>query len=65
MMIVSQQANGLFAVRDISGLALHDVLGLFKTRLEAEEWLLDRALHTDEADNGLSVQKPGNGQGLT
>ena len=63
MIEVTQQDDGLFAVRDVGGQALDDVLGLFTSRREAQEWLLDRNLRS-EANGELRQILPGNGQGL-
>ena len=64
MIEVLQQDNGLFAVRDVGGRALDDVLGLFKTQGEAEEWLLNRNLQSDARNDGPRAILPGGGQGL-
>ncbi|WP_419728862.1 hypothetical protein [Lichenicola sp.] len=64
MMQVQKQADGRYVVRDIGGQALDDVLGVFASRREAEEWLLDRALRADEDGDGLGVMKPGSGQAV-
>ncbi|NPD66784.1 hypothetical protein HN018_25500 (plasmid) [Lichenicola cladoniae] len=64
MMQVLQQPDGRYAVRDIGGIALDDVLAVFDSRTEAEEWLLDHALQGDEAGDGLGVMKPGSGEAV-
>ena len=64
MIEVQQQHDGRYSVRDIGGIALDDVLGVFDSREQAEEWLLDRSLRADEENDGLNVMKPGSGQAV-
>lgn len=62
MMEVLQQEDGRYAVRDVGGIALDDVLGVFDSREEAEGWLLNHVLQADEGNDGLRVMTPGSGQ---
>ncbi len=64
MMEVLRQRDGRYAVRDIGGVALDDVLAVFESLHEAEAWRLDRALRDDQIHDGLGLLKPGGGQGL-
>lgn len=64
MFKLQQQPDGRFAIRNIGGRALNDLLSVFDSRREAEEWLLDRSLRAHETDNGLGVMKPGDGQAI-
>ncbi len=61
MLEVVQQADGRFAVRDIGGRSIDDVLGVFDTQREADEWMLSRTL-TNEGRTGLGIMKPGDGE---
>lgn len=64
MMEVLQREDGRYLVRDVGGVAIDDVLGVFDSRREAEEWLLDRSLKVEASDSGLGVMKPGDGEAL-
>ena len=61
MLEVVQQADGRFAVRDIGGRQIDDVLGVFDSQREADEWMLNRTL-TGEGEAGLGIMKPGAGE---
>jgi hypothetical protein len=64
MMEILRQRDGRYAVRDIGGAALDDVLAVFESLQEAEAWRLDRTLRDDQTHDGLGLLKPGGGQGL-
>ncbi len=64
MIEIMQRDDGQFAVRDVGGPVLDDVLGLFASRREAQEWLLDRSLRSDARDDAPRPVLPGDGQGL-
>ena len=64
MMEVVQQGDGRFAVRDSGSRSLDDVVGVFTSQAEADEWMLGQAMAQEEDDNGLHLQKPGGGQRL-
>lgn len=65
MMEVLRQEDGRYAVRDVGGVALDDVLGVFDSREEAEGWLLDRGLQADAENDGLRVMTPGSGEAFS
>ncbi len=62
MLEVVQQADGRFAVRDIGGRSIDDVVGVFDTQREADEWMLSRTLTDEGNDTGLGIMKPGAGE---
>lgn len=64
MMEVLQQEDGRYVVRDVGGIALDDVVSVFHSRREAEEWLFDHSLKAEAGDSGLDVMKPGDGEAL-
>ncbi len=64
MMEVVRQEDGRFAVCAIGGSALDPVLGVFDTQEEADEWMLNQSLLSEDNDSGLGIQKPGGNQGL-
>lgn len=64
-MEVLQQKDGRYVVRDISGMAQDDVMGVFDSRREAQKWLLDHSLDAEASNSGLDVMKPGEGKGLS
>lgn len=65
MLEVVQQPDGRYAVRDIGGRSLDDVLAVFGTQREADEWMLSRTLTDEGADTGLGIMKPGAGERIT
>ena len=64
MMEVVQQGDGRFAVREASGDSLYDVVGVFNSQREADEWMLNETIVQEQNGSGLNVQKPGGGQRL-
>ncbi len=64
MMEVVQQGDGRFAVRDSSGRSLNDVVGVFSSQREADEWMLSQTMVREQNDSGLNLQMPGGGQRL-
>lgn len=64
MLQVVRDPDGRHAVRDIGGTAMDDVLAVFDSCREAEEWLLDRTLQVDAENDGLGVMKPGWGHAV-
>ena len=64
MMQVVQQADGKFAVRDSSSRSLNDVVGVFTTQREADEWMLGQSMAREQSGSGLNLQMPGGGQRL-
>jgi hypothetical protein len=64
MLEVFQQPDGRFVVRNLGGPNLDNVLGLFDTQAEAEEFLLSQEMLLDDRESGLGIMKPGGNQGL-
>lgn len=65
MMKVVWQADGEFAVHEIGGTNPNDVLAVFSTRTEADEWMFSRTLTDDLDSNGLCTLRPGEGQSIS
>lgn len=63
MLEVLQQKDGRYVVRDVGGIALDDVVGVFDSKREAQEWLLDHSLDAEASHSGLDVMKPGDEEG--
>lgn len=64
MMEVVQQDDGRFAVRDSGSRSVDDVVGVFASQVEADEWMLSQSMAQEENRSGLHLQKPGGGQRL-
>jgi hypothetical protein len=64
MLEVIQQEDGKFAVRNIGGPVVEDILGVFDTEAEADAFLLGAELNWDDRNSGLGILKPGGNQGL-
>jgi hypothetical protein len=62
MLEVYQQDDGRFAVRDIGGPELNDVLAVFDSQEEADEWLLQQNLLREEGEDGPHTMRPGGNQ---
>jgi hypothetical protein len=62
MLEVCKQNDGRFAVRDIGGPSLNDVLGVFDTQEEADEAMLQ--FEMTRSAGGLGVMRPGGSQGI-
>jgi hypothetical protein len=65
MLEVLELDDGRFAVRDVAGASLDDVLGIFDTENEANEFALSEALVREGNQNEPHIQKPGGGQGIS
>jgi hypothetical protein len=65
MLEVLELDDGRFAVRDVGGASLDDVLGIFDTENEANEFALSEALVREGNQNEPHIQKPGGGQGIS
>ena len=63
MLQVVQQDDGRYAVRDIGGRDLQDVLGIFPTQREADEWMLTTGMNREARADGGAPIKPGDGEG--
>jgi hypothetical protein len=56
-------ADGRFGVQALDGREIGDDVGPFDTRVEAEEWIFNRAEQTS-LDAEPHEMRPGSGQGL-
>lgn len=62
MMEVVSQADGRFAVRELAGGVTNAGMDIFDSEEEAHAWMLVRSM---SARHGMSLIKPGGGQGLS
>ena len=64
MLEIFKQDDGKFAVRDTAGTTLDDVLGVFDTQVEADEFILNESMLREENSSDPDFQLPGGGQGI-
>ncbi len=63
MLQVVQQDDGRYAVRDIGGRDLQDVLGIFPTQQAADEWMLTTGMNREAGAGDGTPIRPGDGEG--
>jgi hypothetical protein len=56
-------ADGRFGVQALGGRVMQEDVGPFDTRVEAEEWIFNRAEQLSLNDDSPTL-RPGSGQGL-
>ena len=65
MLEVLQQADGSFAVCELGGQDMNPIAATFDTVEEASSWMLKRSMQLGSIRSGLSILKPGSGQGVS